>query len=62
MPPTNNVPTSTLVPMEAGKYMPIINAKLMPWMERYWGGEVEAEVAMQNVMDEIEQELEKQKA
>lgn len=56
------VPTSTLVPMEAGKYMPIINAKLMPWMERYWGGEVEAEVAMQNVMDEVNQELEKQKA
>jgi hypothetical protein len=31
-------------------------------MERYWGGEVEAEVAMQNVMDEVNQELEKQKA
>ena len=43
-----------------GVYDPAITQ--MPWMERYWGGEVEAEVAMQNVMDEIEQELEKQKA
>ena len=55
------VPTSTLVPMKAGKYLPIINAKLIPWMERYWGGEVEAEVALQNARDEIDQELAKQK-
>lgn len=54
------VPGSRLVPLEAGKYMPLINAKLMPWMERYWGGEVEAEIAIQNAMDEIEQEVEKQ--
>jgi ABC-type glycerol-3-phosphate transport system substrate-binding protein len=54
------VPGSRMVPMEAGRYIPIINAKLMPWMQRYWGGEVEAEVAVQNAMDEIEQEVEKQ--
>ncbi len=54
------VPGSRLVPLEAGKYLPTINAKLMPWMERYWGGEVEAEVAVQNALDEIEQEVEKQ--
>jgi ABC-type glycerol-3-phosphate transport system substrate-binding protein len=54
------VPTSTLVPMEAGKYLPIINAKLIPWVERYWGGEVELEQAMQSAMDEINQEIEKQ--
>jgi ABC-type glycerol-3-phosphate transport system substrate-binding protein len=54
------VPTSTLVPMEAGKYLPIINAKLIPWVERYWGGEVDLEQAMQNAMDEINGEIEKQ--
>jgi ABC-type glycerol-3-phosphate transport system substrate-binding protein len=54
------VPTSTLVPMEAGKYLPIINAKLIPWMERYWGGEADLEIALQNALDEIEQEVEKQ--
>lgn len=54
------VPTSTLVPMEAGKYLPIINVKLIPWLERYWGGEVELETAMQNAIDEIDEEVEKQ--
>ena len=54
------VPTSTMVPMEAGRYIPIINTKLIPWLERYWGGEVDLEVAMQNSLDEIEQEVEKQ--
>jgi hypothetical protein len=51
-----------LVPMEAGKYLPIINTKLMPWLERYWGGEVELDQAMQNAMDEINTELDKQLA
>src|SRR5687767_8599428 len=54
------VPGSRLVPLQAGKYLPIINAKLMPWMEQYWGGEVEMDVAIQNSLDEIEQEVEKQ--
>jgi hypothetical protein len=56
------VPGSRIVPMQAGKYLPIINAKLMPWMQRYWGGEVEAEAAIQNSLDEIEQEVAKQLA
>jgi hypothetical protein len=56
------VPHSQLVPMEAGKYLPIINTKLMPWLERYWGGEVELDQAMQNAMDEINTELDKQLA
>lgn len=51
---------STMVPMEAGKYLPAINLKLIPWLERYWGGEVEMEVALQNALAEIEQEVEKQ--
>lgn len=54
------VPNSVLQPMEAGKYYPIIQSKIWPWLEQYWGGEVEAEVAMQNVIDEVDQELEKQ--
>jgi ABC-type glycerol-3-phosphate transport system substrate-binding protein len=53
------VPNSTLQPLEAGKYYPIIQSKIWPWLEQYWGGEIEAEVAMQNVIDEVEQELEK---
>jgi ABC-type glycerol-3-phosphate transport system substrate-binding protein len=56
------VENSVLQPMAAGKFYPIIQAKIWPWLERYWGGEIEAEVAMQNVMDEVEQELEKQQA
>ena len=51
------VPNSTLQPMEAGRYYPIIQAKIWPWLERYWGGEVEAETAMENTIKEVEEEL-----
>lgn len=54
------VPNSVLQPMEAGKYYPIIQAKLWPWLERYWGGELEAETAMENVIKEVDEELAKQ--
>jgi ABC-type glycerol-3-phosphate transport system substrate-binding protein len=53
------VPNSVLQPMPAGKFYPIIQAKIWPWLERYWGGEIEAEAAMQNVLDEVNQEVEK---
>ncbi|MCB0064438.1 MAG: hypothetical protein KDE19_20075, partial [Caldilineaceae bacterium] len=56
------VPNSVLQPMEAGKYYPIIQAKIWPWLERYWGGEVEAETAMENVIQEVDEELAKQQA
>ncbi len=56
------VPNSVLQPMEAGKYYPIIQAKIWPWLERYWGGEVEAETAMENVIQEVDDELAKQQA
>jgi ABC-type glycerol-3-phosphate transport system substrate-binding protein len=56
------VPNSVLQPMEAGKYYPIIQAKIWPWLERYWGGEVEAETAMENVIKEVDEELAKQQA
>lgn len=54
------IPGSRIVPMQAGKYLPIINAKLMPWMQKYWGGEVEMEAALQNSLDEIKTEVDKQ--
>jgi ABC-type glycerol-3-phosphate transport system substrate-binding protein len=52
--------TSTMVPLAAGRYYPIIQSKIWPWLERYWGNEIDGRTAMQNVMDEVEQELEKQ--
>ncbi|NJN82488.1 MAG: extracellular solute-binding protein [Caldilineaceae bacterium] len=54
------VPNSVLQPMPAGKYYPVIQAKIWPWLERYWGGEVSAEVAMENTLSEVEEELAKQ--
>ena len=54
------VPNSVLQPMPAGKFYPIIQSKIWPWLERYWGGEVSAEVAMENTLAEVEEELEKQ--
>lgn len=54
------VPNSVLQPLEAGRYYPIIQAKIWPWLERYWGGEVSAEVAMENVIEEVDAELDKQ--
>jgi len=54
------VPNSVLQPMEAGRYYPIMQAKIWPWLERYWGGEVEAETAMENVIKEVDEELAKQ--
>jgi len=54
------VPGSTMVPMEAGKYLPTINAKLIPWMERYWGGEVEVEEALQSALTEIKEVVDEQ--
>ncbi|MCL4858330.1 MAG: extracellular solute-binding protein [Caldilineaceae bacterium] len=56
------IPTSTLQPMEAGRYYPIIQSKIWPWLERYWGGEIEAEEAMENTIQEVEEELAKQQA
>lgn len=56
------VPNSVLQPMEAGRYYPIIQAKIWPWLERYWGGEIEAETAMENTIKEVEEELAKQGA
>lgn len=56
------VPNSVLQPLGAGKYYPIIQSKIWPWLERYWGGEVEAETAMENVLQEVEEELAKQTA
>jgi ABC-type glycerol-3-phosphate transport system substrate-binding protein len=56
------IPTSVLQPMPAGKFYPIIQAKIWPWLERYWGGEIEAEAAMENVMTEVRDELAKQKS
>lgn len=56
------VPNSVLQPMEAGKYYPIIQAKLWPWLERYWGGEIEAETAMENVIKEVDEEVAKVQA
>lgn len=56
------VPNSVLQPMEAGRYYPIIQAKIWPWLERYWGGEIEAETAMENTIQEVEEELAKQSA
>ena len=52
--------TSVLQPLEAGRYYPIIQSKIWPWLERYWGNEIDAKTAMQNVIDEVEQEVEKQ--
>jgi hypothetical protein len=45
--------------MPAGKFYPIIQAKIWPWLERYWGGEVEAETAMENVIKEVDEEVAK---
>ncbi len=53
------IPTSVLQPMEAGRYYPIIQSKIWPWLERYWAGDVSAEVAMQNVLDEVNAEIDK---
>lgn len=53
------LPNSVLQPMPAGKYYPIIQAKIWPWLERYWGGEVEAETAMENVIKEVDEEVAK---
>lgn len=54
------LPNSVLQPMAAGKYYPIIQSKIWPWLERYWGNEVSAEVAMENTMTEVQEELAKQ--
>jgi ABC-type glycerol-3-phosphate transport system substrate-binding protein len=54
------LPNSTLQPMAAGRYYPIIQAKIWPWLERYWGNEISGEEAMQNTMDEVQAELAKQ--
>ncbi len=55
-----SLPNSTLQPMAAGRYYPIIQAKIWPHLERYWGGEISGEEAMQNTMAEVQAELDKQ--
>lgn len=56
------LPNSTLQPMGAGRYYPIIQAKIWPWLEKYWGNEISGEEAMQNTLDEVYAELDKQVA
>ncbi|MEX1021260.1 MAG: twin-arginine translocation signal domain-containing protein [Litorilinea sp.] len=51
------LPNSVLQPLEAGRFYPIIQAKIWPWLERYWGNEVSAEVAIENTLAEIQEEL-----
>jgi hypothetical protein len=46
--------------MAAGRYYPIIQAKIWPHLERFWAGEITSQEAIDNTMGEVQAELDKQ--
>lgn len=53
------IPNSIIMPVVVGASYPAIQAKIWPWMERFWAGEIGDKEAVTGAMKEIQDEMAK---
>lgn len=53
------IPNSIIMPVVVGASYPAIQAKIWPWMERFWSGEIGDKEAVTGAMKEITEEMAK---
>jgi hypothetical protein len=53
------IPNSIIMPVIVGASYPATQAKIWPWMERFWAGEIGDKEAVTGAMKEIQEEMAK---